>query len=296
MSQLWRAFLKRMALNPMTEFSIQIQRGRVQALRFGNPEGMPVLALHGWLDNAASFLPMAPFFAEHHVVAIDFLGHGRSDHIPAGFDYSFADWLHDSLDVLDALGWQQAHLLGHSMGGAIATAIAAGAPERIMSLALIEALGPPPWLGAHAAERLQKAVSGRRKPLSAPRLITDIETAVRARLQATEKLESSARLLVERNLKPVEGGYHWRSDPRLLWPSHSRADEGTVRDWIASIQCPTLVVAADPPPEYFPAKLREERFACLKNGQMHVIPGTHHVHMDKPAEVAALINAFWGNL
>lgn len=280
----------------MNEFSLQTQRGRIQALRFGNPNGMPVLALHGWLDNAASFIPMASFLAEHNIVAIDFMGHGGSEHIPKGYDYNFVDWLHDSLDVLDALGWQKAHLLGHSLGGAIASALAAGAPERILSLTSIEALGPPPWQGNDAAIRLQKAVVMRRKPVSAPRLIADIETAVRARLQATDKLESSARLLVERNLKHVEGGYQWRSDPRLMWPSHVRSEEATVRNWLSSIQCPTLVVAADPPPFYFETTLREARFACLKNGEMHVVAGTHHVHMDKPAEVAGFINAFWKSL
>lgn len=280
----------------MTEFSIQGQRGEIKALRLGNPNGMPVLALHGWLDNAASFIPMAPFLAKHNIIAMDSMGHGGSAHIPKGYDYAFADWMHDILDVMDALEWQQAHLLGHSLGGALATAVAAGAPERILSLALIESLGPPPWLGEHAAERLQKAVAGRRKPLSAPRLIQDIETAVRARLQATDKLESSARLLVERNLKAVEGGYQWRSDPRLMWPSHSRADEATVRGWIAAIECPTLVIAADPPPAYFSTQLLNERFAHLKNGTKHIIPGTHHVHMDKPEPVAGFINAFWANL
>jgi pimeloyl-ACP methyl ester carboxylesterase len=280
----------------MTEFSIPIQRGCMQALRFGNPNGMPVLALHGWLDNAASFIPMAPLLANHNIVAIDFMGHGGSEHIPKGYDYGFVDWLHDALDVLDALGWQQAHLLGHSLGGAIASALAAGAPERILSLASIEALGPPPWQGDHAAERLQKAVAGRRKPLSAPRLIADIESAVKARMQVSDELESSARLLMERNLKQVDGGYQWRSDPRLMWPSHVRSEEVTVRNWLASIQCPTLVVAAEPAPFYFAAELREQRFACLKQGEMHVISGTHHVHMDKPAEVAAIINAFWAKL
>ncbi len=280
----------------MTEFSIQTQRGCIQALRFGNPNGMPVLALHGWLDNAASFIPMAPFLAEHQIVAIDFMGHGGSEHIPNGYDYGFVDWLHDALDVLDVLGWQQAHLLGHSLGGAIASALAAGAPERILSITSIEALGPPPWQGDDAAERLQKAVAGRRKSVSSPRLITDIDTAVRARLQVTDKLESSARLLVERNLKQVEGGYQWRSDPRLMWPSHVRSEEATVRNWLSSIECSTLVIAADPAPFYFATELREQRFACLKHGEMHVISGTHHVHMDKPAEVAAMINTFWNNL
>jgi pimeloyl-ACP methyl ester carboxylesterase len=54
-----------------------------------------------------------------------------------------------------------------------------------------------------------------------------------------------------------------------------------------------LLIAADPAPVYFQPNIRNERFACLKSGEMHVIPGTHHVHMDKPAEVAAPISAFW---
>ena len=277
----------------MIEFSIQGQRGRLSALRFGNPAGRKVLALHGWLDNAASFIPMAPYLAEHDIVAIDMLGHGGSDHIPEGYDYAFVDWLHDILDTLDGLGWQQAHLLGHSLGGALATVVAAGAPERVLSLALIEALGPPPWPGDHATERLRKAIAGRRRAISPPRLIPDIETAVRARLQATDKLESSARLLVERNLRQVEGGYQWRSDPRLMWPSHMRAEEVSVRNWLAGIDCPVLLVAADPAPVYFLPALRNERFACLKNGELHVISGTHHVHMDRPEQVAELITGFW---
>jgi pimeloyl-ACP methyl ester carboxylesterase len=54
-----------------------------------------------------------------------------------------------------------------------------------------------------------------------------------------------------------------------------------------------LLVAADPAPVYFLPELRNRRFACLKRGSLHVIAGTHHVHMDKPAEVAGHINAFW---
>lgn len=280
----------------MNAVGFEAQRGRIAGLRFGNPEGPPVLALHGWLDNAASFIPMAPYLASHDIVAIDMLGHGASAHIPKGYDYAFVDWLHDILDVLDALGWRQAHLLGHSLGGALASVLAAGAPERVLSLALIEALGPPPWPGDHAAERLRNAIAGRRKAISPPRLIPDIATAVRARLQATEKSEAAARLLVERNLRQVDGGYQWRSDPRLMWPSHLRAEEGSVRNWLAAIECPVLLVAADPAPVYFTPELRNARFNCLKHGEQHIIPGTHHVHMDKPEIVAGLINDFWSGL
>lgn len=280
----------------MLEIHLQTQRGGISALRLGNPNGAKVLALHGWLDNAASFIPMAPLLGDYDIVAIDMHGHGGSDHLAAGYDYAFVDWLHDILDVLDALNWPQAHLLGHSLGGALASVVAAGAPERILSLAAIEALGPPPWPGNNAAERLRKAIKTRRKPLSAKKTIADIETAVRARLQVAEHSEQAARLLVERNLKQVDGGYQWRSDPRLLWPSHSRAEEASVRNWLSHIECPVLLIAADPAPVYFTPELRDARLACIKQSELHVIQGSHHVHMDKPAEVAAIIDAFWQKL
>ena len=44
-------------------------------------EGEPVLALHGWLDNAASFQPLAEPLG-HPLVALDFAGHGHSEHRP----------------------------------------------------------------------------------------------------------------------------------------------------------------------------------------------------------------------
>ena len=76
------------------------------------------------------------------MVALDLPGHAGSDHRAPGYDYMLVDWIHDVLDALDALEWQRTLLLGHSMGGAIATLGAVAAPERIARLALIEALGP----------------------------------------------------------------------------------------------------------------------------------------------------------
>ena len=54
------------------------------------------------------------------------------------------------LDALDALQWPSANLLGHSMGGAIASMVAAAVPQRVTRLALIEALGP---VSGKAADR-----------------------------------------------------------------------------------------------------------------------------------------------
>ncbi len=73
----------------MREFSVDIPLGRITGLRAG-AEGTPkVLALHGWLDNAASFVPLAAQLADIDLVAPDLPGHGHSAHLPAGADYSF---------------------------------------------------------------------------------------------------------------------------------------------------------------------------------------------------------------
>ena len=278
----------------MIEVTFACARGEIAGLRAGNPTGRKLLALHGWLDNAASFVPLLPHLQAFDVVALDLPGHGASAHRLPGYDYVFVDWIHDVLDVLDALDWPRAHLLGHSMGAAIATVVAAAAPERVDRLALIEALGPLSGQAEDAGARLRQAVAARRAlDLGRPqRLIADLESAVAARLKVSAMSPDAARLIVERNLRNVAGGYAWRSDPRMTLPTHVRTDEAFVRSWIRAIQAPTLVIAADPAPAYFAADMRDGRLAQLRDGRLVVIPGSHHLHMEQPATIAAPLLAF----
>ena len=278
----------------MQEISLSTARGTVTALQSGNPDGEKILCLHGWLDNAASFTPLMPLLEKYHVVALDMPGHGGSQHRMAGYVYVFVDWIHDVLDVLDSLDWQQAHLLGHSMGGAIATIVAASAPERTNKLLLIEALGPISGIAEEAGQRLRQAVAARRYLANdkAARIIPDLETAVNARLAASKMTRDAARLIVQRNLQEVNGGYVWRSDPRMMLPTHVRTDESFIRSWIRAIEAQTLVIAADPAPLYFTPEQRSARLAQLKHGQLEVIPGGHHLHMEKADEVAKIILDF----
>src|SRR5690606_11797491 len=129
----------RRGLALMREFHVDIPLGRIAGLR-NRGDGPRVLALHGWLDNAASFIPLARHLHAIDLVAIDQPGHGRSAHLPTGTDYSFVGAINAILDVADALGWDQFALLGHSMGAGIGSLIAAACPERIERLVAIEAL------------------------------------------------------------------------------------------------------------------------------------------------------------
>ena len=277
----------------LREIRLESPRGELAALRGGTAGGPRLLCLHGWLDNAASFLPLAAELREFDLVALDLPGHGGSAHRAPGHDYAFADWIHDVLDALDGLGWDRCNLLGHSMGGAIAGAVAAAAPSRVRRLALIEALGPIAGDPAAAGTRLRDAVAARRALATRPpRVIPDIETAVAARLAASKMTPDAARLIVERNLRRVEGGHAWRSDPRLTLPTQLRLTEETVQSMLRAIEAPVLVVAADPSPPYFSPEVRTQRLACLADGRLEVMAGGHHLHMEQAPRVATPLRPF----
>lgn len=65
-------------------FSIAFQQWGVEGAK-------RVLALHGWLDNSNTHSILGPYLANHgyHVVAMDFVGHGFSSHLPNGVSYGF---------------------------------------------------------------------------------------------------------------------------------------------------------------------------------------------------------------
>lgn len=111
-------------------------------------------------------------------------------------------------------------------------------------------------------------------------------------MQANQLDAACARLLVERGLRAVEGGHAWSTDQRLTIVTALRMVEPQVRDLLANIACPVQVVLAEPAQPYFPDALRRERVALLRDGRCHVLPGGHHLHMDQPAQVAALVQDF----
>ncbi|HMT38084.1 MAG TPA: alpha/beta hydrolase [Thermomonas sp.] len=282
----------------MREFAIDTPLGRIAGLHAGTPGAPRVLALHGWLDNAASFLPLAPFLDGIELVAIDMPGHGRSAHLPAGADYSFAGALANLLDVADALGWDRFGLLGHSMGGAIASLLAAACPERVTRLLAIEAIGTLAETPEQTVPRLREALAAQRalrdKRL---RVFPDVDSAVRARQFASRVPgsglgEAEVRLLVARGLRAVDGGYTWSSDPRLTLPTLVRMTEAQVEALVAGISCPVRAIFADPAQPYLPDGLRRSRTRLLPAGEIVVMPGGHHLHMQQPAEVAAAIGDF----
>lgn len=278
----------------MQELGFDIPFGRIAGLRSGTPGGPKVLALHGWLDNAASFLPLAAQLPMLDLVMLDLPGHGRSAHLGPGADYNLLVTVNAVLDVVDALGWERFALLGHSMGAGIGSILAASLPQRVERLVAIEALGALAEAPERTAQRLRDGVAAARAlPSKKLRVFPDLGAPVRARMQANQLSEASARLLVERGVTGVEGGFVWSSDPRLTLPALQRMTEAQVRALIAAIDCPVRVIFADPAQVYLPEPVRSERAALLPRGELVVLPGIHHLHMEMPVEVAHAIGGFF---
>lgn len=274
---------------------VKLAKGRLAALVWGEATAPTWLALHGWLDNAASFSRLAPLLVKRlgiRIVAIDFAGHGKSQPLPAGVDYAIWDYLHDVLDALDELELDQTTLLTHSMGAGVGSLLAAALPEKVERLILIDGLGPLSTPAEEMPGQLRKGLLGhRRRPSRSPRY-ADIESAVAARgAGGVMSLEAdTVRPLVLRNTEPLAGGgVQWCTDGRLMRPSLVRFTPAQVLATLASIHAPVLLIEAD-------AGVLVEREgvgqaqAAIAQLTRQVLPGGHHLHLD-PATVDAVANA-----
>ena len=252
-----------------------------------------VLALHGWLDNAATFDALAPLLPDCEIVALDLPGHGRSGHRAPGAWYHFIDYGSDVVAAADALGWERFVLLGHSLGGAIASVLGGALPERIEQLWLIEALGPMSTPPAQSAELLGRALREREALRNKDlRVFASVDDAAAARMQANGLSREAALALSARGTRAVPGGFVWSSDQRLTLTSAIRLTEEQIVAYLGAIACPTLLVRAEPAPKWLPPALMEARIAAVRDITQRSLPGSHHLHLENPAPVARAIGDF----
>ena len=266
--------------------------GTLRGLRWGRTGNASILALHGWLDNAASFAQLAPLLADADVVAIDLPGHGYSDHLPPGARYHFIDYIPVVLDAMNELGWPNCVLIGHSLGAAIASFTAATAPDRVRGLFLIDGLGPSSEKPDSAPGRLQRSV---RKfadhPATATTEYSDLDAMVDARYRAGRLSKAGAAALATRNSIQGEQGFRWRTDPRLRLPNPQYLTEEQVLAFLRKVEAPTVLgMASEGLLQGQPQT--KERICAFSSIDVVELPGAHHLHLDDPQPVAQAINRF----
>jgi len=276
-------------MNAPEELVLALPDLTLGGLRWGGGNQTKVLAVHGWLDNAATFSQLAPLLAERdcEVVAIDLPGHGNSQHRPRGCSYHLMDYLREVHQVLDYLGWKEPVLLGHSLGGIIGMMLCVAAPARVAKLILLESLGPITAEPEAMPDNLRKALARALREPSVKRTYKTITDAARDRMNGFGKIsEEAAQRLVTRNLQATDQGYQWKSDPRLLWPSFIRLTETQVNTCLQALSLPVHLVAASK--GYVPvAADKNPRLTYLRTAQVDEVAGGHHFHLDGDVDKTA---------
>ena len=284
-------------MRSVSEIKLSIRNINLAAMHWRCESEHKILAVHGWLDNAESFSGLAEFLPDHEIVALDFPGHGHSDHRPQGEILHYIDYIVDIYEVLKVLGWNQCVLLGHSMGAGVASVFASAFPDKLQGLICLDGLGPITIAADHLSERLNKSVRMNIKSAAKNKTVyPDIDTAVEARHQAGDISLESVKKLVRRNLKKVDSnnanrGYIWRSDARLRLPSMYYLSEEQAQGYMRKIDIPTLMIR--PVDSNFRAQpILKQRASLINDLTWQDVPGGHHVHMDDPEVVLPAIKGF----
>ena len=246
----------------------------------GEESSTKLFCLHGWLDNANSFLPLMSLLPEVDLVAIDMPGHGYSD--PLDSTYTIPDGAYWAAAAIKALGWERCHVAGHSLGGIIAPLVAVGVPELVQSLILIESSGALTSEPIDFVERLQASMSDQlTENKYSSRVYATKDDAVNTRLRSAKMALPSAKLIIDRQLVECEGGWRWRFDPKLRISTAHRLTEEHVNEVNRSISCPVLTVIAK---DGFLTSREQtaDRLAHIRDHKSVLLSGNHHLHMDTP--------------
>lgn len=273
--------------------------GPLAAVGYGDSTNPPVFALHGWLDNAASFAPLSTNLPDYYIVALDFAGHGQSAHRPQGAVYHMLDYIADVVHAVESLGWESFNLMGHSLGAGVAIVYAAAFTEKVSKLVLIDGVGPISANADSATDRLRKSVDfgleRSQKTMRPPRNYETWDKLIEARCLASSLERSSAELLVRRGAEEINEQILLRADSRLKQPSPMYMSEDVVRHFISRIDAPTQLFLAREG-RVIKRSMTDGRVAEFQNVEVIECDGQHHVHMDQPEILAGDIVAFLSRL
>lgn len=241
-------------------------------------QGPVVLLIHGLGSSGMDWEYQLPALTPHYrVLTLDMLGHGQSEKpIHAYSIQAFAD---DTLAFIQQMDLQQPHIVGISMGGMIAFQLAVDHPEIPASLTIVNS-GPEVVPRSFADYRM----AGKRLFFAH---VLPLKTVSRglARLLFPKPEQTELRSKFEQR---------WQSNFRPAYLGSMRAIVGwSVRDRLASIQCPVLVVCADQ--DYTPVEQKRAYVAELANAQLEVVSDSRHATpVDQPEVFNTLLLDFLG--
>jgi len=237
--------------------------------------GQPLVFIHGLGSSSRDWEAQVPEFSNSfQVITFDLRGHGRSDK-PAG-PYDMAMFSADLADLLHTLGIGAAHVVGLSLGGAVAFQLALDYPAHVRTLTIVNSgstLGDP----AEARQEIERRV-GIVQQLG----MRAMGQALSANLFPRPEQASLRETFVERWAENDPKAYVEATRSLLGWD---------VTDRLNTLQCPMLIIAADQ--DYTPVALKEAYAKRIPDAQLVVISNAHHaVPMEQPEQFNTVLRRF----
>ncbi len=236
-----------------------------------------VLVMHDWNGDRRNYDPALPYLdgTTFTYAFVDLRGYGGSKHI-AG-EHSVAEIAADCLAVADALGWDQFHVVGHSMTGMATQRLALDAPGRILSAVAV-------------------------CPVSAAGMAMDEQT--RAFFQSTTTDQEAFRALITMVSGPLSGGW---ADAKLRWNRQVASPEVRVEylamfaetnfaESVQGLETPFLVMVGEHDAEGLDAAAMEKTYlAWHPNAELTVVPNCGHYPMQEcPPYFVSSLESFLG--
>jgi pimeloyl-ACP methyl ester carboxylesterase len=264
------------------------QRLRLNYWEWGNPTAPPLILVHGGMDHARSWDWVAHELRDRwRIIAPDLRGHGDSAWVSDG-NYPISSYVYDLAELIEQLQFAEISLVGHSLGGNIATRYTGLYPNRVRRLVSIEGLGLSP---AKLAERMAVPADVRWRrwidevrglASRAPRRYASLDEAI-ARMQAENthlSVEQVRHLTLHGVRQNDDGTVSWKFDNSLrVWPPLD-FPQGELEQLWASITCPTLLCYGTESWASNPEK--DGRANHFRNARVAMFPDAGHwLHHDQ---------------
>lgn len=275
------------------ELSFELEHITITGKRWGKGASKRVLALHGWLDNCASFDFVAPHL-EADVVALDLAGHGRSGWRKTSGPYNIWEDIIEIAQVLAQLQWHDFILCGHSRGAVIGSILAGTLPERVTHAFYIDGLLPPPSKNSESVpEQLAASVLGQLDPArKRPTRFSEYDLAVAGRMRGFIPVSrDAAQALAARGVIEQGGAFIWGSDPKLHLPSALRLSQEQSLAFLDNATARAVFILAEDGVYKARPEIHQviEKVTTLETKKL---PGNHHLHMHgQHLVIAQLINS-----
>ncbi len=256
--------------------------------KFGKPGRTPVLIVHGLSFFSYDWVEPATRIAhDREVAAIDMRGFGESDWSP-GRDYKLETLSKDVINVLDALGWEKAVLMGHSFGGRVCLATAGWKPERAAALVLVDfAPDLAPAGRRHVAERI-----GRQ-----PDIFSSVDEAMAYHGLNDVPADSPLRARWQAFLKQTDRGYvlrrdlHYRDNFKRALEGQSSPVPAFLWPMLAELKIPALMIRATESDMFEAPTLEKARALNPKLAGIE-LAGSHDLAGDNPKGLSEAVNQF----